>query len=114
MGEDAAVGLHPALSGGVRAHAGEALVPGLVRRGPRQRPQRHRVDHDVLAVGGEAAQTRCPTTRARSPVPSTRHREAGELVGLAQRTVPPERSITISTACDATRGPTSHDGPRGR
>ena len=83
MGEDAAVGLHPALSGGVRAHAGEALVPARVRRGPRQHPQGRRVDHHVLAVGVEAAQTRPLQRLGQVAVTLEGHREAREFVGLA-------------------------------
>ncbi len=57
MGDETAVGLHPALSGGIRAHAGEALVPALVGRGPRQRPQGQRIHDDMCTVGVQSAQT---------------------------------------------------------
>ena len=87
MGEDAAVGLHPALPGGIRAHPGEALVPLVGGGGPGQRPQGDRVHHHVLAVGLQPAQARLvapPGPGRLVTVALDGDREAGEVVGLAQ------------------------------
>src|SRR6516162_8452770 len=50
MRDDTAVRLHPALTGGIRQHPGETLVPPVRRGRPGERAQGHRVDDHVLAV----------------------------------------------------------------
>ena len=55
-----------------------------VGRGPRQRAQGHRVDHDMLAVGPQAPQAGLVHDPGQVALALDGHGEAGEVVGLAE------------------------------